>query len=42
VSEESEYLALVVAEEAAVFAVELTGAFISDLEGRTCGIETPP
>jgi hypothetical protein len=28
------------AEETAVFAVELAGAFISDLEGRACGVET--
>jgi len=27
------------AEEAAVFAVELAGAFVSDLEGGACGIE---
>src|ERR1017187_222067 len=28
------------AEEAAVFAVELAGAFVSDLKGRTCGVQT--
>ena len=27
------------AEETAVFAVELAGAFVSDLEGRTCGVQ---
>src|ERR1039458_4634605 len=28
------------AEEPAVFAVELAGAFVSYLEGRTCGVQT--
>ena len=28
------------AEETAVFAVELAGAFVSYLEGRTCGVQT--
>src|ERR1017187_1992888 len=28
------------AKETAVFAVELAGAFVSDLEGRTCGVQT--
>ena len=28
------------AEETAVFAVELAGAFVSDLEGRTCCVQT--
>ena len=28
------------AEEAAVFAIELAGAFVSDLKGRTGGVQT--
>ena len=26
--------------ETAVFAIELAGAFVSDLKGRTCGVQT--